>query len=65
MTFSLNESDPVTHLLCNFHQLSFTQSRDTAKKSIIWVSCIIRQIREKVKKVGIFFKISTNYALNI
>ena len=50
MTFSLNESDPVTHLLCNFHQLSFAQSRDIAKKSIIWVSRIIRQIREKVKK---------------
>ena len=63
--FSLNKSDQATHLLCNFHQLSFTQSRDIAKKSIIWVSRIIRQIREKVKKVGIFFEISTNYALNI
>ena len=62
MTFSLNESDPVTHLLCNFHQLSFAQSQDIAKKSIIRVSRIIRQIREKVKKVGIFFEISTNYA---
>ena len=57
MAFSLNESDPVTHLLCNFHQLLFAQSRDIAKKSIIWVSRIIKQIREKVKKVGIFFKI--------
>ena len=58
MTFRLNESDPVTHLLCNFHQLSFTQSRDIAKKSIIWVSRIIRQIREKVKK-------SRNFLQNI
>ena len=31
MNFSLNELDQVTHLLCNFHQLSFTQSRDIAK----------------------------------
>ena len=29
------------------------------------MSRVIRQIRERVKKVGIFFKISTNYALNI
>ena len=65
MTFSLNESDPVTHLLCNFHQLSFAQSRDIAKKYIFWVSRVIRQTRGIVKKIGIFFKISTGYALNM
>ena len=65
MTFSLNESDPVTHLLCNFHQLSFAQSRDIAKKSIIWVSRIIRQTRGIVITIGIFFKISTICALNM
>ena len=37
---SVNESDQVTHLLCNFHQLSFTQSRDIAKNLLFGFTCI-------------------------
>ena len=35
------------------------------KKTYLWVFRIIRQTRGIVKNIGIFFKISTNYALNM
>ena len=44
--------------------LTFIHSR-YCKKSIIWVSHIIRQTIEIVIKIGIFVKISTNYALDM
>ena len=45
----LNDTDQVTRLLRNFHQLSFTQSWDIAK-NISFVSIVIWQMRGKVEK---------------
>ena len=62
MNFSPNKSDEVTHLLCNFH----SPKPRYWKKSIIRMYQVISRIKGKVKKkIGIFFKISTNYAMNM
>ena len=39
--------------------------KKNAKRSIIWVSRVIRQTGGIIIRIGIFFKISMNYALNM
>ena len=47
MNLSLNESDKVTYFLCNFHQLSFAQSRDIAKNLLIGCLALLDKSEKK------------------
>ena len=51
--FSLNKSDQATHLLCNFHQLSLSQSRDIAKKLLFGCLALLNK-SEKSEKTSNF-----------